>query len=308
MRNILVCAVLFLGATGCGHYLRICETGESCPQAAPAQAARCPAPQVSVQAPGEIEVQAPRQKIVVEVPPAAAAPAQPAAQAPYMPAMTPMQGYGQPMMVPATAQVQERTGFGFMFDTIKIPMPILRPMAIPRPAEMTMTMPMAATPMMPMAATPMMPMMMPGMMPGMAMGGQSPMGMAQMNLQGSMSAQAAAAMLAAANNLTPQQMAMLSLMSGGNAQSSAFMQLAGQLQMTPEQLTAALRALQAGTTPPPPPPPPSMSSATPPPIAQLATSAPSAPTGAPTVAALQDQLRQAEQRLKELEDLRRVQK
>jgi hypothetical protein len=42
---------------------------------------------------------------------------------------------------PITTQVRERTGLGFVFDTIKIPIPIIRPVAVPRPTELTMQIP-----------------------------------------------------------------------------------------------------------------------------------------------------------------------
>ncbi len=332
MRGALVGSTMLFGLIGCQHALnQVCTdsrgAADTCPAESPGRPQRCTAPQVEVQAPGEIEVRAPRQKVVVDVPPAACqapapapcapAPCAPAMQVPNMPMMTPMAGYGQPMMAPVTAQVQERTGFGLMFDTMRIPMPILRPVAIPRPAEMTMTMPMATAPM-----VPMMPMMMPGMaMPGMGMGAQAPTGMAQMNVQGSMTAQAAAMMLAASGQLTPQQMAMLALLSGTSTPSTSLTQLAAQVQMSPEALAAALRALQPGSaspsnppaTPPPATPPPApgtpTSGVTPPPAARPSTPAAAAPANPPTVAALQEQLRQAEQRLRELEELRgRVQK
>jgi hypothetical protein len=331
MRSALVGSTLLFGLLGCQHGLnQVCSDSRGGAEACPADGAPhpppCP-PKVEVQAPNEIEVRAPRQKIVVEVPPAAApcpppaAPCQPPVQPPTYPPMMPTPGYGQPVM--GTAQMQERTGFGLMFDTMRIPLPILRPVAIPRPAEMKMTMPMAAAPMMPMM--PMMPM--PGaMMPGMAMGTPpTPMGIMQLNAQGSMSA---AAMAAAMNPY--------------------IMQLAAQLQVSPEALVALLRAALAGSTapasppsqpptgpqassstplpgtpttaaaPPPPasPPPPAMPTSAGtllPPLgtqtsgstaASLSRPSSAAPTTTPTVASLQEQLRHAEQRLRELEALR----
>src|SRR5262249_26200623 len=97
----------------------------------------------------DIEVRVPRQKVVVDMPPPSSCQAQaPPSQCQQQPApcqqppapcqAPPPPQYSQPTM---TTQVRERTGFGLMFDTIRIPMPILRPVAIPRPAEMTTTMP-----------------------------------------------------------------------------------------------------------------------------------------------------------------------
>src|SRR5262245_35546682 len=129
MRNILLASAIMVGLIGCGHG-KGCRCVTCCPPA------RCASPPVDVQAAEEIEVRAPRQKVVVEVPPAAAtckAPAPPTAvcppapclpppQAPAVqaaPMMMPMPGYGQPTMTPVTTQVRERTAMGFMFDTIR---------------------------------------------------------------------------------------------------------------------------------------------------------------------------------------------
>lgn len=226
-----------------------------------------------------IEVKAPQQKIVVDVPPPAAcqAPAQPAPQ----PVMQPQQ---QPMMAQATTQVKERFGMGFMFDTIRIPMPIIRPVAIPRPAEMTTTMPVAPAAMMPMMMMPgaMMPgAMMPGMMPQANMGGQ-------MSIQGSMSAQALAALMGGGQGqLNPQQMSLM-------------MQLMGQGQLTPAQISAIIQAIQSNRSNPPPPPPDETSSTAPSSgvIPTIAMGTPSSSN-----AALQARLREAEQKLQQLEQL-----
>jgi hypothetical protein len=319
MRNLLLASALVTGMLGCQTAsLRKCI--DYCLPPEP-----CSNPRVEAQCPEEIHVTAPRQKIVVEVPPPAAscnapaAPCQPAAQAPTPPALPTLPGYGQPMMAPVTTEMRERTRLGFMFDTIRIPMPILRPIAVPQPAEMTMTMPVAPaammpmTPMMPMAAAPMMPVAMTPMA-GMGMGGPQAMGAGQMQLQGSMSANAAAAMLAAAAGMNPQQIAALAQMLAGGGltgQQSAFlMQLASQ---NPQQLTALLNALGAGAQgqnqpgaqqPPQQAPPPKQDGArlqAPQPAVEITSVA---PVGASSTAALQEQLRVAEQRLKELEELR----
>src|SRR5207248_8296182 len=126
----------------------------------------------------------------------------------------------------------------------------------------------------------------PGMMPmgAASMGAPPAMGMAQMNVQGSMNAQAAAMMLAASGNLSREQMAMLLQMSGGGtppSQATLLMQLAGQL--TPAQLEAVRAALSA--------PAPAVM----PPVTAT-------PTRTPSVASLQQQLRQAESKLKDLEE------
>jgi len=179
-----------------------------------------------------------------------------------------------------TTQVRERTGFGFMFDTIRIPMPIIRPVAIPRPAEMTTTMPVA-----PMAAMPMMMMPMGGM-GGMAGGGG---GGGSLSLSGSMDLRMLLSLLAN-QGLSPQQLNM-------------FLQLAMSGQLSP-QVIAALQAALAGTatggtgTPAATGTPPTGTSG---PGAALPVPAPS--SGAPTTAALQEQLRLAEQKLKLLEEL-----
>jgi hypothetical protein len=45
------------------------------------------------------------------------------------------------MMVPVNAQVRERTCLGFALDTIRIPIPFLRPIAVQRPSDVTFQMP-----------------------------------------------------------------------------------------------------------------------------------------------------------------------
>src|SRR5262245_10165371 len=141
-----------------------------------------PVAKAEAQDPEEVVVRAPRQKIVVEMPPAAITcqppaqgancqphapnvnfptaapgpscqppgPAAPCQQAPPPPCQPPAQMPPMAQTMPtATAEVKQKTRLGFMFDTIRIPLPIIRPVAVPQPAEMTMTMPMAAAPMMP---------------------------------------------------------------------------------------------------------------------------------------------------------------
>jgi hypothetical protein len=177
MRHALF-GLAFLALAGCDSLLQRCAP-EAC---APGS---CPGPQMEVQSCEQV-VQAPRQKIVVETQ-APAAPAQApqatppqatppqAASAPQqappqmMPQMAPqmmpqMMSYGQPMaapFVPVNAAVRERTGLGLAFDTIHIPIPILRFIPVQRPAELSFQMPLSA----PMAQTgfaaPMTPMMMP---------------------------------------------------------------------------------------------------------------------------------------------------
>lgn len=55
------------------------------------------------------------------------------------PVMVPNAGFG----VPVTAQVRERTRLGFVLDTIRIPIPFLRPIPVQQPAEATFQMPAA---------------------------------------------------------------------------------------------------------------------------------------------------------------------
>src|SRR5262245_324991 len=283
MRHVLLTATLLAGSVGCqsGVGLRCDPCG---------QAASCPAPCAGGHPPEEVEVRVPRQKVVVEVPPPAAscqpaapcqAPAQPA-PAPAMPTM----GYPQQMMAPATAQVQERTRLGFMFDTIRLPIPIIRPIAVPRPPEMTMTVPLApaapammpmapamtmAAPMVPMAAAApaMMPMAAPAMTmaapamtmaaPAMAMVPQPQMGFGSMSIQGTMSVQQLLMMLAAQGGVNPAQLNMLlQLAASGQLPpqlNSFLMQLGAQTSMSPAQIAAAIQAYLnttsgGGTTPP----------------------------------------------------------
>lgn len=346
-RSRLAC-LFVIGLLGCHHAeakhhtVKCTECAEACVTKANGRCAR------TEDCSEEVEVRAPRQKVVVEMPsPAvayhapASAPA-PCAPAPYsasMPAGQPMPGVmpnqmpaaGQPMMASMTTQVRERTGLGFMFDTVRIPMPIIRPIAVPRPAEMTTTMPVAAAPTMMMPVTPaMMPMAAPMAMPmGMAgMGGMMPQasaGMgATMSVQGSMTAQQLAMMMAATGQMSPQQMALLMQFAGNGAmtpqQTALLLQMAGNVQMTPQQLAAFL---QANAAVPPSMPslpgasgqnalgqrvsPTLVSNPNPPaagnPSTNLAAS-PAPEAGVPSAQSLQEQLQAAEQRLRQLEELR----
>lgn len=100
-----------------------------------------------------IVVRAPQQKVIVEQP--AAPPA-----APVAPAMMPMAYPQAPMAMPAATSVRERTGIGFTFDTINIPIPCIKLIAVPKPTEVTYQIP--PQPVAPVAyAQPMMPMAMP---------------------------------------------------------------------------------------------------------------------------------------------------
>jgi hypothetical protein len=227
----------------------------------------------------------------------------------------------QPAMTPVTTSVQQRTRMGLMFDVIRIPMPIIRPVAIPQPAEMTMTMPVAQTQaVMPMATAPMMtmmPMAPTQMVPMMPMAGAN-MGMfanqqaggAQMNISGQMSVQQATIlMMAARGELTPQTSAMLlSLIGSGNLTQD-------QLNTLIQQITSQLKTTQAPAPQPAIAAPnvaPARTVAAAPvdvrsqrPAANTATDstqAPSAASNAQAAAALQEQLRVAEQKLKYLED------
>jgi hypothetical protein len=140
----------------------------------------------------QVEEYAPvRRKVIVEsesqaqsVPPQTTTPALPQ-NVPAMPQALPgmpMMPYGYPPMMPQAQQatVREETGIGFVFDSIKIPIPCLRFISVPKPAEVTYKIPpqqamgygypqMAYPPMMP-YGYPMQPgfapqMMMPQAMP-----------------------------------------------------------------------------------------------------------------------------------------------
>jgi hypothetical protein len=65
-----------------------------------------------------------------------------------------------PVAMPAASSVRERVGIGFTFDTINIPIPCIKLIAVPRPTEVTYQLP--PQPVAPVAyAPPVMPMAMP---------------------------------------------------------------------------------------------------------------------------------------------------
>jgi hypothetical protein len=157
-----------------------------------------PPPHVEVLPPEPIVVKAPPQKIVIETPaspPAApqAAPqavppaAQPQAAAPQAvpPMAYPQQAmpmsFGMPMASPlgmaaVTAVSAPRTRLAFTFDTIRIPIPCIKAIAVPGDQEVTVRIPSSqAMPMMaPQMAFPAMPMQaMPISMPMAAMPAQA---------------------------------------------------------------------------------------------------------------------------------------
>jgi hypothetical protein len=85
-------------------------------------------------------VTAPQQKVVVETPAAAPAPQ----AAPLAPAAYPtMMAAPMPLAAPTMATVQERTGLGFALDWIKIPIPCIKFIPVPRPSEVTFQIPPA---------------------------------------------------------------------------------------------------------------------------------------------------------------------
>jgi hypothetical protein len=175
---------------------------------------------------------------------------------------------------------------------------------------------------------------------------QNPMGFGQFSMQGNMNASQAAMILAAAGQLSPQQMnALMQLIASGQLSGQGLMQLAAQLQLTPAQINALMPFLAGGigaATPPntgtafaaanpaapaPVAPAPAVAPAAAavapaPAVAAPATAPAAAPaTGAATTPAagtvghaapakplspaeLQEQIRLAEQRLKELDELR----
>jgi len=190
--------------------------------------------------------QGPAPKVVVET--QSATVQQPAAAQGVMPAGGQAFGMGgMPTMMaggmPMTGEVKERTRLGFAFDTIKIPIPVIRPIAIPQPAEVTFRTQLqpqstgfgfAAAPMaMPMATMPV------GMSMGtMGMVPQPAIGYGQVTVQGQLpGGQAALSQAAFAQGaggsvqLTPQQLAVLQAMvaqqQGGGAGAAAAAQGAG---------------------------------------------------------------------------------
>jgi hypothetical protein len=308
-----------------------CQQDACCSEACPSgerQTVTCPG-----KAGPDIEVHVPRQKVVVEMPPqpapatvqAPAAPCAPPAApvqqaAPAMaPNMMPM-GYGQGMMMPnMTAQAPQRARLGFMMDTIRIPIPFIRPIAVPQAPEMTMTMPMAAPAMMPMmAAQPVMPMA-TAMMPAAAAPAAMPMAATptlmlalpaggaaaapqqssmQMNISGSMSADV---------------LALLMRLGAGNPnQLNMLFNAIAQNQITPQQAVAILQASQAqpaptvGATGAAGASVPALSGAAPSGTVPVSLSGVGQTSSADalTTAKLQEQIRAAEQRLKELAALR----
>jgi len=200
-------------------------------------------------------------------------------------------------MTPMTAQVQQRTRMGLMFDTIRIPMPIIRPVAIPQPAEMTMQMPMATAAMMPIMQMPVMPMAAgPNMGGNFALGGTQPSLGGSMTIQGSMSAQQAALLMMLAEGQLPPQL------------QSLVMSLIVSGQLTPQQITDLINRLTpqrgASAAPTNPESSPTAVAATPAKAATAGSEATPQRAAAPSPAALEEQLRVAEQRLKSLEESR----
>lgn len=284
MRNALLAIGLLAGLVGCqnGMLRRDGTLPGCCPGEDSCRTVRCPPPRVEVQAPEEVVVRAPRQKIVVEAPAACAAP-QPAAapqqapaapqQAPMQypmaaPGMMPMMTYGQGFAAPTapvTAQVQERTRLGFAFDFFRLPIPFLRPIAVQRPAEVTFQMPVAQ------AA----PMNTVGFAAPMAMPMAAPMPMSM-----------------AAPAFAPPNMTMVPQASVGYGQmtvqtqvpvqQAALLQASGQGQMTNQQMAALLQAALAAQK-----------------------TEPRSPAAAPAATpSIQDQLKECERKLKELQQLR----
>jgi hypothetical protein len=78
-------------------------------------------------------VHAQQQRIIVE--------GQAAAQGVTALPPTPLAAPGIPLAAPMNVSVRDRTGFGLVLDCIKIPIPFLRPVAVPRPAEVTYQVP-----------------------------------------------------------------------------------------------------------------------------------------------------------------------
>src|SRR5262245_9949417 len=106
MKYLVLASTFLAGLAGCECGLKrrlveCCDLPAQCPPGEGARPRRCPPPQADVHSPEEVVVRAPRQKIVVEMPPpvtcpAPAAPAvcpapapAPAPVAPAAPAMAP---------------------------------------------------------------------------------------------------------------------------------------------------------------------------------------------------------------------------
>lgn len=279
MRKFLVAVTIAASVVGCNGSALL-SGGKG--------AASCPKPQGE-----EIEVHAPKQKVVVEVP----RPAAPQAQAEAAPPVAPPAPQPPPITAQATTRIRERTAFGLMFDTIRIPMPILRPVAMARPAEMTMTLPVASSAMVP---------MMPVGLPGQGAGGS-------LSINGSMNGQLLASLLGQGGVSQEQLSLVMQLMASG--------------QLTQQQLTAIIQALSTGrgagggTPPANPPQPPAQGGgqgmAVPPPAggAFIPNAAANVgglsvvPLGAPvgSSAVLLERLQYAEQKLQQLEQLQKRQ-
>lgn len=287
MRSLLMTATLLSALSGCQCCLE--RHMESCPPQAP---------QAEVQETKEVEVHAPRQKIVVEMPnrttacqapcPSAAscqpqAPAAPAA-APTVPTV-PMMGYGHQGVT--TGRLM---GIGFM------------------------TMPVTGIPPVPPTAAP--------FGPNLAMAPQAPAGVANMSISGNMTVTQALMMLIASGALSQEQVTQILRILGQPPQTptggASLTQPGAQAQLQPQQIASLLAALAAansvsGSPAATPTPNAATSSAGSAAAADNASSAPSqqapgtgsgapAPSSIPqSLASFHEQLRQAEQRLRELE-------
>lgn len=118
MRPACLFVILTLGMVGCKTVSHDDEHCEHCKQK-----------QVVV------EVAAPPQNTGAPQPNVTALPPTPLAAPPFgAPMMGAPPGYGAP---PTNVTVRDRTGFGLVLDCIRIPIPFLRPVAVPRPAEVT---------------------------------------------------------------------------------------------------------------------------------------------------------------------------
>jgi hypothetical protein len=151
LRAVLFVAVL-IGPVGCTGPL--CWNGMQTrgPHCRPADVcASAPPSTVEVQGCNEtVVVKAPPQKVVVETPPQAAVPqAAPQMMYPQAQAMMPMT-MGAPFGAPGgmvTATTTPRTRLAFTLDTIRIPIPWIRAVAVPGPQEVTMQIPASQMPM-----------------------------------------------------------------------------------------------------------------------------------------------------------------
>src|SRR5262245_58026209 len=159
-RGTVLAIILTAGATGC-HGLPGRKAPTPCVTVERQDGCDGPAPQARVETKpcGDLVVHVPPPKVTLEAPPCPP-PAQPQAAPPTQPQPTAQALAGVPMMtqgvmpgffpqamgggIPlgmpggmANAEVRERTGLGFVLDTARIPIPILRPVAVPRPARVT---------------------------------------------------------------------------------------------------------------------------------------------------------------------------